>query len=401
MNHSANRRVLISGASIAGPTLAYWLHQYGFEVTVVEKATHVRGGGYPVDVRGTALGVVDRMGLLARLREVRVDTRRVSFVDSAGAPIGTIRPEQVTGGETDRDVEIRRGDLADALYTPIRDAVEFRFGDSIATLTDHGDRVDVVFRGGDRRTFDLVIGADGLHSRTRGLAFGPEETFHHYLGSAFAGFTLPGDLGLAHEVVAWNAPGRAAVLFAQEPGESLHGFLVFTRETPPFDAFRNPSAQRDLVAAMFPERSWEVPRLVAAMREADDLFFDVVSQIRMPAWSAGRVALVGDAAFAPSFLSGQGSSVALVAAYVLAGELARHADHTAAFAAYEKVARPFVERNQALATDGSSVFPTTREALDARDAALRAASGSTPPSGAAARNAVHTSLVLPDYPRPA
>jgi 2-polyprenyl-6-methoxyphenol hydroxylase-like FAD-dependent oxidoreductase len=394
MNYSANRKVLISGASIAGPALAYWLTRYGFEVTVVEKAAEIRGGGYAIDIRGTARDVVDRMGLLPQLRKAHVDTRKISFVDPAGALIAAIRPEAVTGGQEGLDLEVRRGDLADALYAPVRDTVEFLFNDSVATLEDRGDRVDVAFNGGSHRTFDLVIGADGLHSNTRSLVFGPEAKFHRYLGYTFAGFTLSNDLGLEHEAMNWNTPGRAAVLFAHEPSDRLHGFLIFAQDEPPFDAFRNPEAQRDLVASKFPEQTWQIPGLVAAMRTADDLFFDVVSQIHMPTWSKGRIALVGDAAHATSFMSGQGSSVSLVGAYVLAGELAGHADHTAAFAAYEHRTREFVEKNQALATTGGTVLaPRTQEILDARNDALRNPAALTGAEGRAA----NTGLVLPDY----
>ncbi|WP_314172608.1 FAD-dependent monooxygenase [Streptomyces winkii] len=394
MNHSAHRTVLISGASIAGPALAYWLDRYGFDVTVVEKASAIRGGGYAVDIRGTAREVVDRMGMTAQLRKAHVDTRKISFVDVDGELIASIRPESITGGTEGFDLEVRRGDLADALYAPIRDKIEFVFDDSIATLDDRGDRVDVTFDSGTHRTFDLVIGADGLHSNTRRLVFGPEEAFHRYLGKVFAGFSMNNDFGLEHEGVLWNEPGRAAVMYAHEPGDRLHGFLSFAQEEPPFDAFRAPEAQRDLVASRFPEQSWHIPLLVAAMREADDLFFDVVSQIHMPTWSRGRVALVGDAAHATSFLSGQGSSVSLIGAYVLAGELAGHADHTKAFTAYEQRIRDFVEKNQALATPGGSVVtPGTREELDARNDALRDPASEMGAEGRAA----NSGLILPNY----
>ncbi|MFE4482951.1 FAD-dependent monooxygenase, partial [Kitasatospora sp. NPDC056789] len=247
----------------------------------------------------------------------------------------------------------------------------------------------------------LVVGADGLHSNTRRLVLGPEEAFHRYLGHVFAGFTLPNEFGLVREAVVWNDVGRGAVLNAHEPADRLHGFLTFTRDDPPFEAFRDPRAQRELVAARFPERVWHLPRLVAAMRDAEDLFFDVVSQIHLPSWSRGRVVLAGDAAHATSFLSGQGSSLALVGAYVLAGELAARSDHTAAFAAYERRMRPFAERNQALATGGgTSVAPRTREQLEARNTVVRdpesAASELATPSARAAR-AAHSDLRLPDY----
>lgn len=385
--------VLISGASIAGPALAYWLDRYGFQVTVVEKSGAIRGGGYPIDIRGTARDVVDRMDLTSRLQKAHVGTRQIAFVEPDGTPIAALKPETLAGGVEGLDLEVRRGDLADALYEPIKDRVSFRFDDSIATLDDRGDRVDVVFESGAAQSFDLVIGADGLHSNTRGFVFGSEEQYHRYIGYAFAGFTLPNDFGLFREGVVWNVPGRAAVLYAHEPDDAVHGFLTFRQEEPPYQAFRNPEAQRELVASRFPEDAWYVPRLVQAMSEADDLFFDVVSQIHMPTWSRGRVALVGDAAYATSFLSGQGSSVALVGAYVLAGELATYADHTEAFAAYEQRVRGFVEQNQALVDVGrSSLAPDTQELIDARNRALRSTTVDRTD-----RQEAHSALVLPDY----
>ncbi|WP_432850027.1 FAD-dependent monooxygenase [Amycolatopsis sp. CA-161197] len=386
--------VLISGASIAGPALAYWLREYGFAVTVVEKAAALRGGGYPIDIRGTALGVVEQMGLMPRLREADVNTRQLTFLGADGSTIASLRPDAITGGIEGRDLEVRRGDLAEALYSTIREGVEFLFNDSVAALDDHDDGVDVTFRSGRRRTFDLVIGADGLHSGVRALKFGPEEQFHTYLGYCFDGFTLPNTFGLHREGVLWSLPGRGAALYAAGESEQIHGFLTFARPEPPFAAFRNPDAQRELVAEVFAGDGWQIPRLVEGMRTADDLFFDVVSQIHLPHWSAGRVALVGDAAFAPSFLTGQGSSTALVGAYVLAGELATRADHTTAFEAYEQTARPFVEANQAMVSEGNAtMFPATAEALAERNAYLRELT--TLPGGPGRPE--HSALELPDF----
>jgi 2-polyprenyl-6-methoxyphenol hydroxylase-like FAD-dependent oxidoreductase len=385
---------LVSGASIAGPAVAYWLQRYGFTVTVVEHAQALRGGGYPIDIRGTALDVVERMGVYPRLRAAHIDTRRLTFLDEGGAPIVSLEPQAVVGGAERRDIEVRRGDLATALYDATRDDVTYRFGDAIEALDEDADGVEVTFRSGLRRRFDLVIGADGLHSRTRALAFGPEEQFHRYLGYCFAGFTMPNPLGLSHEGVMWNAPGRAAALYAVGDHPQVHGFLNFALPEPPFAAFRDPAAQRELVAAVFADDGWEVPDMVRAMRTADDLFFDVISQIRMPAWSRGRVALVGDAAYAPSFLTGQGSSLALVGAYMLAGALATARDHGTAFADYERGTRGFVEQNQALVAEGDALlFPTTVEALARRDALLR--QGSVTPQ--AAGRPEHSALTLPAF----
>ncbi|GAA4330795.1 FAD-dependent monooxygenase [Streptomyces venetus] len=389
----SRRKVLISGAGVAGPALAFWLNRHGCAVTVLEKAGTPRGGGYPVDVRGTALEVVRRMGILPRLRDAHIDLRRLTFLDGDGSEVASLDPHTVTGGVAGRDLEVRRGDLTAALHAAVRDDVEFLFNDSVDTLDQSGHGVDVTFRGGGRRTFDMVFGADGLHSRTRELLFGPEQQFHRYLGYCFAGFTMRNTFGLARETVMWNDPGRAAALYAVDDEDDVHALLNFAHPDPPFEAFRNPEAQRDLVAAVFADAGWEVPGMLAALRDADDLFFDAVSQIRMPRWSGGRVALVGDAAYAPSFLTGQGSSLALVGAYMLAGNLAGR-DHAAGFAAYEHDTRGFVTLNQDQVGKGdATLFPTTALALKQRNDMLRNLSAM--PS--TEERPAHSALTLPAF----
>jgi 2-polyprenyl-6-methoxyphenol hydroxylase-like FAD-dependent oxidoreductase len=397
---AARRTVLISGAGIAGTALAYWLHRSGFAVTVVEKAGALRDGGYPVDVRGTAVDVVRRMAMLPRLRDAHVDSRRCTFLHPDGSALASVDPRAVTGGDAGQDVEVRRGDLARALYARVHDDVEFLFGDSVAALDQSAHGVDVVLRRGRQRTFDLVIGADGVHSATRESLFGPEARFHRYLGHCFALFTLPNAFGLSHEVTLWNAPGRAAALYAVGDADELHALLTFHRQEPPLDVLRDPDAQRDLVAAAFAGAAWRVPEVVGAMREADDLFLDTVGQIRMPRWSEGRVGLVGDAAYAPSFLTGQGSSLALVGAYVLAHALATHRDHTAAFAAYERGARGFVAVNQALVDTGAAtLFPATADALERRNARLRGLAD-LPSAPVRPAHSAHSALALSDLAPP-
>ncbi|MFD5713322.1 FAD-dependent monooxygenase [Streptomyces pharetrae] len=391
---TSKRTVLISGASISGPALAYWLHRSGCAVTVVEKAGALRGGGYPIDVRGTATEVVRRMGILPRLRDAHIDSRRVTFLDAGGSEVASLTPRAVAGGVEGQDLEVRRGDLAATLHAMVRDDVEFLFGDSIDTLDQSEEGVDVTFHSGQQRTFDLVVGADGMHSHTREALFGPEERFHRYLGYCFALFTMPNTFGLSHEVVLWNTPGKAAALYAVEDSDELHAFLTFHQPRSPVHALHDPDAQRDLVATAFAGAGWKVPGMVSAMRDADDLFFDTAGQIRMPHWSSGRVALVGDAAYAPSFLTGQGSSLALAGAYMLADALAANRDHTAAFAGYERDMREFVAMNQELVGNGAATLcPTTVRALERRDTMLRDLV--TMPS-APARPA-HSALALPPF----
>ncbi|MFJ8863754.1 FAD-dependent monooxygenase [Streptomyces sp. NPDC102451] len=361
MDTRSKGTVLVSGASIAGPALAYWLDRSGFRVTLVEKADGFRGGGYPIDIRGTALQVTDRMGITEQLRAAHVDTRKITFHTEAGRKLTSIRPEAISGGVQGRDIEVPRGTLATALTGALGDGVDVLFGDSIAALDQHTDHVDVTFTSGRQQEFDLVIGADGLHSNTRRLAFGPEEPYHRYLGACFAGFSIPNEFGMAHEALMWNAPGRTASMLCPADSDTLHAFLIFQRGDPPLRAHTDPDTMRRLVADTFAGDGWHIPRMVEAMLAADDLFFDVVSQIHMPTWSQGRVALAGDAAHATSFMSGQGSSTALVGAYLLAGHLATHSNHTEAFTAYEQQARPFAELNQALADEGKRILaPSAR-----------------------------------------
>ncbi|MFE7841037.1 FAD-dependent monooxygenase [Streptomyces sp. NPDC057474] len=387
------RKVLVSGAGVAGTALAFWLNRYGYAVTVVEKAGTLRSGGYPIDVRGTALEVVRRMGILPQLQEAHTDSRRFTFLDGDGREVASVNPHTVVGSVAGRDLEVRRADLTEALHTAVRDDVEFLFNDSIDTLDpfDHG--VDVTFRAGSRRTFDMVFGADGLHSHTRELLFGTEKQFHRYLGYCFAVFTMRNTFGLSHEITMWNTPGRAAALYAVGDDDEVHAFLNFAHLDPPSDGFRAPEAQRNLFATTFADAGWEVPGMIAAMRDADDLFIDVVSQIRMPRWSSGRVALVGDAAYAPSFLTGQGSSLALVGAYMLAGSLAGR-DAAAGFAAYEHETRAFVTVNQdQIGKGGATLFPTTVQALKQRNDMLR--NLSTMP--ATVGRPAHSALALPEF----
>ncbi|MFI1485441.1 FAD-dependent monooxygenase [Streptomyces sp. NPDC020747] len=394
VSSTAKRSVLISGAGISGPALAYWLHRSGFAVTVVEKAGALRGGGYPIDIRGTATEVVRRMGILPQLRDAHIDSRRCTFLAADGSEVASLNPSVVAGGVEGQDLEVRRGDLTAILYAMVRDDVEFLFDDSIDTLDQSGQGVDVAFRSGARRTFDLVVGADGMHSHTRESLFGPEEQFRRYLGHCFAIFTMPNTFGLSREVVLWNTPGKAAALYAVGGNDELHAFLNFHLPEPPLGALRSPGGRRDLVAATFAGSGWEVPSMVDAMRDADDLFFDTAGQIRMPRWSSGRVALVGDAAYAPSFLTGQGSSLALVGAYMLANSLATNGDHTEAYAAYERDAREFVGMNQALVDNGAAtLFPTTVRALEQRNARLRDLE--TMPAVTA--RPAHSALTLPEF----
>lgn len=386
--------VLISGASIAGPALAYWLVRGGYAVTVVEKSSAPRGGGYPIDIRGTALEVVRRMGLLEELRDAQVNIERFTFLEDDGAQVASLAASPPPPGPGHADLEVGRGDLTAALYESVREDVEFLFDDSIETLAQTPEAVEVTLRSGARRSVDAVIGADGMHSRTRRLVFGEEERFHRHLGYAFGLFSMPDTVGLGHELVMWNDPGRAAALYATGgAGDPLHAFLTFHHPSSPRGSLRDPARRRSLIEETYRGAGWRVPEIVEALGEAEDLFFDTVGQIRMPSWSRGRVGLVGDAAYAPSFLTGQGTSLALVGAYMLASALVEQPeDPAASLTAYERSMREFVTANQDLVdTAGAPLFPVTAEDLELRNSALRGATTMPPPTSTAA----HSGLTLP------
>ncbi|NUW35064.1 FAD-dependent monooxygenase [Nonomuraea sp. SMC257] len=332
-----NRTVLISGSSIAGPALAYWLHRHGFVPTIVERAPALRDGGYAVDFRGEAhLTVLRRMGILDAVERAKTGMGSMSYVNAAGKQQAKMPADLFAG-----DVEILRGDLGRILYDTTKDFTEYVFGDSITSLHEDADGVNVTFERGAPRRFDLVVGADGLHSNTRRLTFGPEERFVKHLGLYCAIFTTANHLGLDHTGHAYRTAGRLVALYSAR--HNAEAKAVFYFASPLMDLNRRDVArQQEILAEQFTGNGWQSDRLVGEMRRAPDFYFDSVGQVHMDAWTRGRVALVGDAAYCPSSLSGMGSGLALVGAYVLAGELAAAGgDHRVAFARYEQEMRGY------------------------------------------------------------
>ncbi|MFG1681319.1 FAD-dependent monooxygenase [Nonomuraea sp. NPDC049269] len=331
--------ILISGASIAGTATAYWLRRHGFTPTVVERAPALREGGYKVDIRGVALDVIERMGLLDAVRARSTDMRIATHYDAKGRRIAEMDAD-LFGGREGTDAEIMRGDLNELLYDLTRDDVEYIFDDSITGISEDGT---VTFERSAPRRFDLVVGADGVHSNTRRLAFGEESAFVRDLGYYISICTVPNRLGLDREEAVHAAPGRTANVYSTRQDTNAKALFMWSSQPLAYD-HRDLAQQKELLAQAMAGVEWEVPELLEAVRGSTDFYFDSVSQIHMDRWSKGRVVLVGDAAYCASPASGQGTSLALVGAYVLAGELAAGGGVDG----YEREMRGFVDANQKL-----------------------------------------------------
>jgi 2-polyprenyl-6-methoxyphenol hydroxylase-like FAD-dependent oxidoreductase len=367
-----NRTVLVSGAGIAGPALAYWLHRHGFVPTVVEVAPALLPGGQTVDLRGAGRAVVERMGLMPAVRAACVDQRGVAYVDAAGRHLAEMSVDALDGVGIVSDTELLRGDLVAVLADATRGDVEYLFGRRVTALRQQADGVEVTFSDGSVRHVDLVVGADGPHSGIRDLAFGSEAEVTRPLGGYMTWFSAPDDAGLDGWMVMYNEPGLVTTMRPDRtPGRMKAGFS-FLSEPLAYDR-RDLAAQRCLVAERFANSSGPAPALVEAMASADDFYLDAVIQVHMDRWSTGRVVLLGDAGYCPSPVTGMGTSLALVGAYVLAGELARaDGDHERAFAAYEERMRPYVRQGQELPPGGLEGYvPRSRTAVRMRVLATR------------------------------
>ncbi|WP_294206986.1 FAD-dependent monooxygenase [uncultured Chryseobacterium sp.] len=358
------KKILISGASIAGPALAWWLSHYGFDVTIIERSPELRTGGYKIDLRGAAVEVIKKMGLYEKVRDEQVGMTGADFVNNKGKKLAQL-PANLIGLRQNDDVELMRGDLSRILYENTNSTCNYIFNDSVDTIIEHGDRLKVTFKNHEPLVFDLVIGADGIHSHVRSLAFGPESAFRRNLGDYFfAIYSVPNDLRLDCRELFYAKAGRICNLYSTR--NSTDAKVLFIFHSPEFQYnYREQSLQKDRIKAIFLDMGWEVPRLLAYMDQAQDFYFDTVQQVHLANWSSGRIALLGDAAWAPSLASGQGSSMAIVGAYVLAGEIFKaQGNHQIAYPSYEAAMRPFIEKNQLLGRHVKQLVPSSNWRLN-------------------------------------
>ena len=344
-----SRNVLISGGGVAGLALAYWLDKAGFDVTVLERSPEWRGGGQAVDIRGVALDVVKAMGLHGAIRELRTQLRGMSTLDEQGNEIERTEDRTFSAGRLDSDdIEIFRDDLCRLLMEQAGDRVHYIMGDSIRALVQDDDGVTVSFQHRTDARFDLVVGADGVYSNVRKLAFAHENAFVKPLGVVLALFSTPNLIGLDHWQLIHRDEGLGCVIYPSRDHQQLRvsvGFGADGLQVSRDDVL----AQKAIVAAKSTSLGGMFRPLIDAMQDTGQFYFNELAQIHMSSWSQGRVVLAGDAAHCASPFSGQGTSLALVGALVLARELERTpTDMARAFAAYEQRMRPFVDLNQAL-----------------------------------------------------
>jgi 2-polyprenyl-6-methoxyphenol hydroxylase-like FAD-dependent oxidoreductase len=390
------KTALISGAGVAGPAAAYWLNAAGWRTTIIERAPSLRTGGYVVDFWGLGYELAERMGLSDAIRAAGYHVREVRVIGERGqrlAGFGTDVFQELTRG---RFITLARSDLSRLILEAAAPATELLFGDEIAALSPDAHGVDVQLASGSQRRVDLVIGADGLHSRVRQLAFGPEKTFEKPFSYAVAAFETRAYCPRDPDVyLMYGEPGRMLGRFTLRGDRSMFLFIFDFEGELPTDT----GGQKALLEALYRGGRWETEDILARLSETADLYFDRVSQIIAPAWSRGRIGLVGDAAFCVSLLAGQGSALAIIAAYVLAGEIARaNGDIVEGLTRYERRLRPYIAAKQAGAARLAGAFaPRTRFGLWFRNRVMEAIRAPAIAKLVAGREILDR-IELPEYP---
>lgn len=346
-------RVLISGGGIAGFTLAYWLREYGIPSVVIEQAPGLRREGHGIDFYGTGYDVGERMGLIERLRERQIPLDAIAYVNRAGKPVARMTADLLRTVLDGKYMALMRWTLQEVLYEALSGQVETRFGCSLTSVSQDAEKVEVTFTDGTSESFDLLIGADGVHSLTRKLVFGPEEQFSHFLGYMVADYELEDRYNIGHTWPMYSTPGRLASAYPTPVEGKITTFFMYHVDRPEHVA-REQRLRR--LREVFADVGWITPQLLADIPSDTPIFMDAVSQIRMDTWSQGRVALIGDASSCPTLTSGQGASMAMGGAYLLAQALHEAHDYQEAFRRYEAYTRPRILAQQKDARDLAKSF---------------------------------------------
>lgn len=396
-------RVLVSGASISGPVLAYWLTRHGFTVTVVERSPVLRKtGGHAVDLFRPAMDISEKMGVLPRIEALETGTTRMTVLREGTTRPATVDLEKIFSAASDRHVEVMRDDLSEIYYDATADDVEYLFGDSITAISPDGE---VTFEKHEPRRFDIVVGADGLHSNVRELVFGDESEFSHFIGAYLAVFSAPDELSRDGEMLGHFGVGRMAGLYSAKHLDEARAVFLFRSEHGLDYHHRDTERQKVLLREAFRGMHADVDRWLGELDRTPTFYFDSITQLRMETWSRGRVTLVGDAGYCPGPAVGGSTSLAVIGAYVLAGELAEAGgDHERAFAAYEREMRELVRRSRTFAAGtAKNLIPTSRFGAWAlvRGAQLVSALPSGLSRAVAKLNAkgvrLHDSMTVKDY----
>lgn len=357
--------VLVSGASIAGPVLAYWLTRRGFEVTVVERAPALRKtGGHAVDLFRPAMDISEQMGVLPQIMALKTGTEEIIFHRPWARRPTHIDYHKMTGAVSDRHVEIMRDDLSQMYYEACGADVEYVFGDQITAISDNGD---VTFAHGAPRRFDVIVGADGLHSGVRQMVFGDDANHSRFLGGCLSVISVPQDLATDKQLRGYLEPNRMAIIYTADHLDDARAVFLFRPGYEPHYDHRDVAAQKAMLRDAFAGRSAEVDSWLAELDRTPAFYFDSITQLELTSWSRGRVTLVGDAAYCPGPAVGGSTSIAVIGAYVLAGELHKAGgDPAIAFPAYERVMSEPVQASRVFARRAArTLVPSSRFGVNA------------------------------------
>lgn len=367
-----NKNILISGAGIAGTALAFWLKKFGFNPTIIEISPKMREGGYAIDFMGAGYSVAEKMGIVPLLEIADINISKVGFVDTNNNEKGSMNYAKIKKLMNNRALTLLRSDLARVIYENLNNEVEIIFGDTIEKIEQTKENISVTFRSGKSRSFDLLVGADGLHSVVRNLTFGSEEQFEKYYGYYTSSFTLENYSPENRAFLMCNVPCKQAAVYAYSDKKTATFFVFASPAKLKYD-HHDVNKQKQILKDEFMNMGWKCPEILSRIDSSQDFYFDSVSQIKMDNWSKGRVTLVGDACDCPSLLSGKGSTLAMTGAYILAGEL-KQADgnYEIAFKNYEDIFKPFISKKQKSAQGfAKSFIPKSNFGIWVRNQALK------------------------------